>query len=177
MIIKYLMKKPMLAIGILMMVAFISLSGKKFAQKMGLWDINERFNPTSCRALMVKLSRNIPANWNAKCEGNNLAIDINYPSKKGETLAQEKLCELLYRQSANYLRLLADHRTTPTDNLERTDIVRMRLAHPELTINFVTEGKYLAKLATMRSPQLISEHLKVTVQVQEVPPTCSVAGK
>lgn len=174
MIFKYLLKKPMLAIGILFMFVFLSLYGRQFAHKMGLYNMSERLKPTSCRAVMIKLKRNIPANWRAQCEGNNLAIDINYPAAKKNRPAKGALCKLLYRELANYLKQLASPSVTPTDNLERTDIIRLKLIHPRLTIRAISEGKYVANLSTMRNPTMIAEHLKVTVQVQEEPPTCNL---
>jgi len=136
--------------------------------------------PSSCKAVLVKLSRRIPANWSAHCEGttyNNLAIDINYPVEKisdNATKAEVKsndpkaIRTLLYREMANDLISVA--KISPEDNLERTDIIRVKMIHPKLIINAITEGKYLVKLRTLTDKKLIAEHLKVTVQVQEVKP-------
>ena len=65
--------------------------------------------------------------------------------------------------------LISIAKISPGDNLERTDIVRLKMIHPELVINAITEGKYIVKLKTLTDKRLIAEHLKVTVQVQEVP--------
>ena len=68
MIWKSLMKNPVLGMGILMMFIFISLYGRKLAEKMGWASFQDRLNPTSCRAVMVKLKRTLPANQKAYCE-------------------------------------------------------------------------------------------------------------
>lgn len=174
---KSLMKNPMLVVGVLMMLIFVFQAGKKF----NWWEMRrQKLMPSSCKAVLVKLSRRIPANWSAHCEGttyNNLAIDINYPVEKisdSATKAEAKsndpkaIRALLYREMANDLISVA--KISPEDNLERTDIVRMKMIHPKLIINAITEGKYLVKLRTLTDKKLIAEHLKVTVQVQEVKP-------
>lgn len=159
MALKTLIKNPILGVGILLMSIFL----------MGLYKDGKIFKrenliPTSCKALTVKLDRRIPANWSTGCEGNNLWVHINYPADKKE-YKPENLRKLLYRELANYLILVA--KNSPSDNLERTDYVRLRIIHPLLTINALTEGKYLIKMATLKDQKLIAEHLKVTVQVQE----------
>ncbi len=58
-------------------------------------------------------------------------------------------------------------RNSHTDILEKVFFVRFRLVHPKMTVNAVTEGKYIVKLATLESPQHIMTHLKSTVQVKE----------
>jgi hypothetical protein len=47
--------------------------------------------------------------------------------------------------------------------------IRFRITHPDLTINAVTEGKFIVKLATLENAEHIMSHLKSTVQVQETP--------
>lgn len=166
MLLKSLIKNPVLSVGLLFFFIFMAVYGQTFMEKMG-WIDKDRLNPTSCRAVMVKFKKRIPANWQAWCEDNNLAVQIQYPEEKDKKLPKEKLCPLVYREIANYLKTIASPTMTPNDNLERTDIVRLTLVHPQITIAAVTEGKYLAKLATITRPKLLAEHLKVTVQVKE----------
>lgn len=176
---KSLMKNPMLVVGVLMMLIFVFQAGKKF----NWWELRrQKLMPSSCKAVLVKLSRRIPENWSAHCEGktyNNLAIDINYPVEKisdpstkakveEKSKDQKAIRALLYREMANDL--IAVAKNSPEDNLERTDIIRIKMIHPKLIINAITEGKYLVKLQTLTDKKLIAEHLKVTVQVQEVKP-------
>ncbi|MDC1175650.1 hypothetical protein OAT67_09640 [Bacteriovoracaceae bacterium] len=162
MALKTLIKNPILGVGILLMAIFL----------MGLYKDGKIFKrenliPTSCKATIVKLERRIPANWSTGCEGNNLWVHVQYVSAENSAkkVDSKNLKKLLYREIANYLILIA--KNSPSDNLERTEYVRLRLIHPELTINALTQGKFLVKLATLKDQKLISEHLKVTVQVQE----------
>jgi hypothetical protein len=43
----------------------------------------------------------------------------------------------------------------------------VKIEHSKMEINAITEGKYVAKLATLNSPQAIIDHLKQTVQVKD----------
>lgn len=157
---KILMKNPILGVGILMMSIFL----------MGLYKDGKIFKrenliPTSCKAVTVKLERRIPANWSIGCEGNNLWVEVNYLLLE-KKIKLEVLRSVFYCEMANYFSLVA--KNSPSDNLERTDFVRLKLVHLLLTINALTEGCYLIKMATLTDQRLIAEHLKVTVQVQEV---------
>lgn len=159
---KKLIQNPILAIGILMMFIFIVTTGPK----LGWWESrSDKLRPTSCKAVLVKLTKRIPQHWKAKCEGKtkeNLAIFIK--STFGEQ--DKNLREILYRNLANDLMIAA--KLSPSDNLERTPYVRVRVDHPRLSLNALTQGKFLVKLQTLTVPKLIAEHLKVTVQIQEV---------
>lgn len=163
MIAKAPLKNPVLTIGILFMAIFLMNNWGKLFDGYG-----EKLNPTSCKALMVKLERRIPESWDAKCEGNNLAVeyDLKLPSTFKKDV-QNPIRQFIYRDMANSLSLIA--KNSPEDNLERTDIVRLRLKTDIMTVNAVTEGKMLAKLYHLTDTKLIAKHLKATVQVQEVP--------
>ena len=140
---KYLMGKPVLAIGLIIFH-------------------NDKLISTSCNAVKIKIEKQIPANWKAFCEGNNLAVEIN------EVAIPEKasnLKVLMYRQLANHMSYVA--RISHTDILEKVFFVRFKLVHPKMIINAVTEGKFIVKLATLESPEHIMTHLKSTVQVKE----------
>lgn len=145
------------------MAIFLMTNWKKLFSNYG-----EKLKPTSCKALMVKLERRIPKDWQAKCEGNNLAVEYNlkFPNNFRKDVPNP-MRQFIYRDMANTLSIIA--KNSPEDNLERTDIVRLRVQTEILTINAVTEGKMLAKLYHLTDPKLISQHLKATVQVQEVP--------
>lgn len=172
---KSLMKNPILAIGILFMIIFLFQMGDKYD-----WFSSRRrkLMPSSCRAVIVKLDRRVPSSWKTECEGNdynNLFVNMNLSeqgsskSVKGETKEnkQKRLKVFLYKTLANNMILTA--KNSPTDNLERTNMVRFRLNHTKMRIDALTEGRFLVKLQTLTSPQLIAEHLKVTVQVKEQP--------
>jgi hypothetical protein len=154
-----LMKKPILTMGIIMFSLFLFQVAKK--EKWGIFH-NDKLVSTACRGVLIRLEKKVPENWKVFCEGNNLAVEIN------EIAIAEKATNiklLMYRQLANHMAYVA--RLATIDILEKVMFVRFRLTHPDLTINAVTEGKFIVKLATLENPEHIMTHLKSTVQVQE----------
>lgn len=153
------MQKPILAIGLIMFGLFIFQVARD--QKWGIFH-NEKLIATSCKAVVVRLEKKIPANWKIFCEGNNLAVDIK------EIAIPENatnLKSLMYRQLANHMAFVA--RSSHSDILEKVFFVRFKVNHPKMVINAVTEGKYIVKLATLETPEHIMAHLQSTVQVKE----------
>ncbi len=112
---------------------------------------------------MIKLQKSTPGNWSIDCEGNNLAITIDSTINT----TSKALRASLYRNLANHMVAIA--KNSPQETLERVFIVRLRINHPQLRIDAVTEGKDISKLATLSTPQFVADHLKSTVQVKETP--------
>jgi hypothetical protein len=154
-----LMKKPVLAIGIILFSLFLMQVSKK--EKWGIFH-NDRLIPTSCRAALVRIEKKIPANWEVFCEGNNLAVEID---EIGVPEKATNLQPLMYRQLANHMSFIA--RVSQADILEKVFLVRFKLTHPKLEINAITEGKFIVKLVSLDNPEHIMTHLKSTVQVKE----------
>jgi hypothetical protein len=154
-----LLKKPILTMGIIMFSLFLFQVAKK--EKWGIFH-NDKLVSTACRGVLIRLEKKVPENWKVFCEGNNLAVEINEIAI-AEKASNIKL--LMYRQLANHMAYVA--RLATIDILEKVMFVRFRLTHPDLTINAVTEGKFIVKLATLENPEHIMTHLKSTVQVQE----------
>lgn len=165
MIYKNIFKNPILAIGILLMTIFILNANRK-----GLFGKREKLIPTSCKAVRVKLDRRIPDNWKSACKGNNLSVNVNYqlPKELAEKqLTFEEFKRLVYREIANVLIHIA--RNSPSDNLERTDVVSVKFKYlSSIDVNAITFGDKLAKLNNMKEQNLIATHIQATVKVQEV---------
>lgn len=156
---RYFMQKPILGIGIILFGLFITQLSRDGQLNFLKRDKLQR---TSCDAVVVKLEKAVPSNWKVFCEGNNLAAEINevmIPPNAANLQA------LLYRQLANHLSYIA--RTSYVEILERVMFVRIKMVHPKVEINAVTEGQYIVKLATLESPEHIMAHLQSTVQVKE----------
>lgn len=155
----YLMKKPILAIGLIMFGLFLFQVSRQ--QKWGLFQ-NDKLIATSCKGVTIRLEKHIPNNWKIYCEGNNLAVEVDEVAiPKNAT----NLKSLMYRQLANHMSFVA--RTSHTDILEKVFFVRFKLTHPKMVINAVTEGKFIVKLATLETPEHVMTHLQSTVQVKE----------
>jgi hypothetical protein len=161
MFLKSLLKNPILMIGILLMSIFLMNTFKEG----GLWN-KDRLKPTSCRAVLVKLNKRIPPGWTTSCDGNSLNLAIAHIKMDKEPTELELVRKLVYRELANTLVLLS--KNSPTDNLERTDWVSVRYVHPKLEVGALTEGKYAAKFATIKSTEMLKKHLQATVQVKEL---------
>lgn len=156
MFLNLLTKKPMLTLGVLMILT-VWLGSTGYINLF-----NPKLRPTSCRAALVKLERTVPQNWQLSCSDNNMNVVVRELSVKPD---EKEFRAALYRQLANYLVELA--RNSQVDILEKVFIIHFKIEHPKLEINAITEGKYVAKLLTLSSPQFIMDHLKQTVQVKE----------
>ncbi|MDD0853859.1 hypothetical protein HBN50_12175 [Halobacteriovorax sp. GB3] len=163
MMLKTLMKNPVLMVGILLMFIFLSSLREK-----GIFSSRtEKLTPTSCKATLVMLEKRIPGSWTTKCFKNNMQILINSTVDISKLKNGEKdLKAALYRDFANDLVFIA--KNSPVDTLERTDAITIRVEHDLLRINAATMGKDLIKLSTMKSNRFIKDHLKATVKIQEV---------
>ena len=142
-----------------MMAIFLMTSWNK------IFGPRESLIPSSCKAVLVMLNKRIPATWSTQCEGktkNNLFINMHTHIKAADDLTLKKA---LYRTLANNLVFIA--KNSPADSLERVDIVRLKMNHHKIEINAITEGKDIIKFSTMKDPDFIKDHLKLTVQVQE----------
>lgn len=152
------MKKPILLIGILFFTIFLldlSRRGILPFRKGGI-------KATSCTSAVVMLNKRVPANWSTECNDNNLTVRILSSVKVNDP---KDLSLALYRELANHLIFIS--KNSLNESLERTFIIRVQLIHKEKELNAITEGQYLAKMATLNRPNFIAQHLKSTVQVQE----------
>lgn len=155
-----IIKNPILAIGVLMLaIVLMDLSRRG---KLPLF--SERLIATSCKSARVMLEKRIPGTWSVACENNNMTVAIQ---SQVEVKESSQLSKILYRELANDLQFIAQN--SLNESLERTLMVRVHVTHPQMQINAITQGKDLAKLATITQPRLIAQHLKATVQVQSRP--------
>ena len=168
-------KKPIFGIGVLMMTVLVLELHRRGEIN---WFERKGLNPTSCSAAIVPLKKRLPKNWEVFCEKNNMAVitdENKLSSNLNEMLVRNPkldkkiaLKKILYNQMANHLMYLAQ--TTPQETLSRVMFVRVKMIHDNITINALTEGQYVARLKNLTKPSFIAQHLKSTVQVQEVLP-------
>lgn len=155
---KLLSMNPMLGLGILMLLT-VAISSTGYIPMFN----NPKLKPTSCRAALVKLEKNLPQNWKMICNDNNLEVVIR-EMQVGDN--EKDFRAALYRQLANYLVEIA--RRSEIDILEKVFIITVKIEHSKMEIRAATEGQYIVKLATLNSNQFVMDHLKQTVQVKEV---------
>lgn len=166
-----LIKKPILMIGILMMVIFLfQLKSKNY--------FSDRYQADSCRSALVMLEKRLAKEIRAKCELGNLIVLENYTFSqppKNQELAKKQL----YTQLANGLMFVASN--TLNESLERTPYVVYTISTDNLEIAARVQGLHLARMANLamteddqKKPEIaenkrriIAEHLHRHVQVQE----------
>lgn len=153
------MKKPLLAIGILLFTILMM----DFARR-GIFFKNEKYIATSCKSAIVMLEKRAPSTWEIDCDANVLVVSIETDLK---TQKEDMLQTALYRQLANHIIFIA--KNSLNESLERTTMVRVRMLHPKYELNALSEGKYIARLATMNKPEFIAEQLKTFVNTQIKP--------
>ncbi|MCO4795333.1 MAG: hypothetical protein KC493_16560 [Bacteriovoracaceae bacterium] len=142
-----------------------------------LWDMNRKhgwmskrneiLKARSCHAVFVKLEKRIAANWKVYCDKNSLAVEVDFALDVTKLKDKNTFRMVMFRELANSLVLVA--KLSPSDNLERTSYVRVRLIHKDLTINALSSGRHVSKFQTLTNPKMIAQHLQATVSVQEVP--------
>ncbi|MGK0367385.1 MAG: hypothetical protein ACI9QD_000519 [Thermoproteota archaeon] len=158
MIWKSLLKKPILAIGIIMMGLFLYdlKHRRETGQSPYLRDV---FNTWSCRPIQEKIKRLVPATWSITCTKNNMTFKV----KENDVGSNPRV--YLYREMANYLMFIS--KVSPEENLERTLLVHLELDSPTLKINAIIQGDMLSKLKNLKTNSFIKQHLKETVKVKE----------
>jgi DNA-directed RNA polymerase alpha subunit len=114
---------------------------------------------------MVMLKKRLPANWDGKCNDNNLEVSVKTNILSSNYKDMKRYRAVMYRELANDLMFVS--KNSPEDGLSRVYVVVMKINSDKLNINAVTEGKYISKMATLKSQEIISEHLKATVNVKE----------
>lgn len=153
------MNKPILAIGILAItILALDLSRRGFLFK------NEKYKATSCKSAIVMLEKRAPSTWEINCKDNVLVVEIKSDIKTPEP---KNLQAALFRQMANDIIFIA--KNSLNESLERTTMIRLRIIHRNYELNALSEGKYIAKMATMNKPEFIAEQLKNFVKTQIKP--------
>lgn len=166
-----IVKKPLLAIGILMMIVLLyNLKSKGY--------FGERYQADSCRSALVMLEKRMPKEWSTSCQNGNMVVEENFQfSVAPAKMAQAKV--LLYTQMANSLMFIASN--SLNESLERTPYVVFTLHSDYLDLGAKTDGASLAKMAGLAMTEkdqqnnliaenkrkIIAEHLHRHVQVQE----------
>ena len=164
MIAKSLMKNPILMVGILLMSIFLfQLRDQGFFKGRAA-----KMLPTSCKAVKVRLDKFYHKTWTIECNENNLSLVIPVDKKVVDPdLKDPKLLKAtMYKALANSYISVAKY--APHESLERTMIISVRLVHPHMTLNSISEGRHVINLKNMKNFKNISAHMQQTIQVQEV---------
>jgi hypothetical protein len=155
----------MLSLGILMMGIFLYEYLNPSAIKKPFFH-RDNLNPSSCKNVELHLKKHVPANWELTCENENLSVLIRKDNwNKKEVPKLDKLKTLLYRDLANNLKSISD--LAPNESLGHIIIIKIEMKHSRMDIAAITEGKFLAQLTNLKTPEFIRDHLKSTVNIKE----------
>lgn len=172
---KNTMKYPILVMGLIMFGIFLSqeTTHKWWAKQ------KTRFIPSTCKAVMERVEKKAPSNWELECLAVNfLKVDIEFD----KTIKDPKKTRMvMYRQLANLYSQFAQFANVPLpyvednktkvyneiETLERLQIIQINLKGPKLLITSQSDGQAVAKFITLKRTQEIAEHLKLTVKVGE----------
>ena len=161
MISKALSKKPFFFIGaFIVAMVFYDLNRK------GLLPNRTRgIEATSCKSALVMLDKRKPATWKTSCNENNLEAEITLDTPRTAFTDEHKSKVYMYRELANGLVFLA--KNCLNESLERVDRITVKVESSFMRIEAKSEGKHVAKLATMKDGEFIANHLQATVKVKE----------
>jgi len=148
-------------IGVLFFIIFLMNTDVKNI----IYSRTNKLKATSCQSVMVMLEKRLLAGQSAKCNNNNLEVEVKAPFLAAKYKDQNRFRGDMYREVANNLMFVS--KNSPSDGLSRVDIVTMKVIADKMTISAVTEGKFIVELATLKSKDGMAEHLKATVKVKE----------
>lgn len=158
MVLKFVMKYPILIGGAIMFIlAITSTESKNFFNSYA-----DRFKPNVCKDAMERAKKNGPKEWEISCENQKLTIIKNF---KNEGLKEEEINKASYRDVANDLVLLG--KVSNTDTLELVKEVTYKLKINKKIIEAFTTGEAITKLAGLTDPKAIAFFIHTNVKVKE----------
>ena len=160
----YLIKKPILSIGILFFIIFLFQLNKS-----GYFEKRRKvFSAASCTAITVKLKKIVDNKWNLECTGHfadrtdTLEVKINIESDPNNQLSPKTLT---YREMANNLSFIS--KNAPSDNLERLSWVKISIILQQGQADGVVSGMALSKMRTLKTQEGLMGHLQNSVSVKD----------
>ncbi|MEH0860650.1 MULTISPECIES: hypothetical protein [Halobacteriovorax] len=164
MVLKSLLKNPVLGFGILIFILFLFQlrDNNMFEQRA------QSMKATSCRSVKVRLDKYLHPSWTLRCNDNNLEVTIPADVKVIPENIEDKeiLRKEMYKALANSYISIAKYALP--ESLERTMMVVVKLVHPKMVLSSISEGKYVVKLATLKNKNNLARHIHQTIQVQEI---------
>ncbi len=164
MVLKSLLKNPVLAFGILIFIIFLLQ-----LRDNGAFDKRaSSMMATSCRSVKVRLDKYLHPSWKIECNKNNLEVTIPADTKVIPENMEDKqiLKQEMYKALANSY--ISISRYAMEESLERTMMIVVKLIHPQMILSSISEGKYVVKLKTLKNKNNLARHIHQTIQVQEV---------
>ena len=172
---KNVMKYPVLIMGIMMFGIFLSQdSTKKWWEKQ-----KTRLIPSTCKAVIDRVQKKSPSDWEMECLNTSflrLTINFNREAKNKKLLRVAMYRELAntYSQFAQFANIALPYVEgnkkkvyNEIETLEHLREIQIILKHKNLQILSQSDGQAVAKFLELKRPELIADHLKLTVTVVE----------
>ena len=172
---KKLMKYPVLIMGMIMFGVFLT------QDTTAVWwnKVKGRYIPSTCKVLSERIMEKAPPEWEFECLSTDFLLVRVFFDK--EPKKKNMLRLTMYRQLANIYKEIATLANIPIEyveddkkkvyneieTLERLEHIKVVLRHPKLMIVSQSDGQAVAKFLTLKRPEQIAEHLKLTVKVGE----------
>lgn len=175
MLLKGIMKNPVLIMGIVLFGLFLSQATTK-----DWWTKQKRrFTPSTCDVIKDKVLKKSPDNWEIECPTTQLLILNIAFGKKAKDFKQQRI--MMYRQLANNYTKFAQLANTrlyyvedgkrkhydEIESLERLQVIRINMRNELLEITSQSDGEAVSKFINIKRPEQIAQHLKLTVRVSE----------
>jgi hypothetical protein len=154
------MKYPVLIMGIIMFILFIS------NEKTKIWwnQISMRYIPSTCKSIESRIKTKAPDHWKIYCSTTeDMVVKVKF---KDKALDNKNTRSMYYRALANELKTFALFANPET--LVHLDSLKLYLKGKELRILAKTDGEALVRLREIKDKDIMAKHLKLTVKVKEL---------
>lgn len=172
---KNAMKYPVLVMGVIMFVIFIS---QESTQKW-LSSYKRRIIPSTCDSVKDRVNGKAPGNWKMECPSTQfLLLTVEFGEKakdfKSQRIMMYRELANIYSKFAYYANIRMDYiednkqkHYDEIETLERLRDIRIILKNDQLVITSQSDGQAVAKFINLKRQEQIAQHLKLTVKVSE----------
>ena len=160
MIWKNTLKYPVLTIGIILFVLY--LSDPKTTK---FWKNYKRgFIPSTCDAVLDRVVAKTPSHWELECPGTQrLIVNITHDAT-GKS--EFKLRKDMFKELANSYVNLA--RFSNPETMAILQVVEINMVSDDYKIHSKTDGQAVAELLLKKSQAAIAKHIQLTIKVKEI---------
>lgn len=159
MLMKSLLKYPVLIIGVLLFALFIfDEHTKKW------WDLyTGRFKPNPCLDALTRAEKLGPKYWSLNCNEQVLEVESTFDIAE---IKKEDQKRASYRKLANEISELA--KVSNPETIELLKKVTYKLKLEDKAIVAITTGEAIAKLQMLKDAKAIAFHIHTSVNVKEI---------
>lgn len=156
---KNALKYPALIAGAIMFTLFLA------DPKTKQWwqEIQGRYKPSTCRALLDRVEKKAPSEWDLRCpKVSHMQLEVDF-DKEFKSFGDLRMAA--YRKMANDLKSLALMANPET--LQNLGTLEILVKNDLLEVWGVTDGQAMVQLRDKKTQKDMAEHLELTVKVKE----------